>query len=864
MFAMKLRKSSSLGMRVVAGMMMWTGMAAADEFVSDFGGTPDRVWAGESYWANRLQDWRVHQHRLESVVDRPLPMRTVHLLTHRLRAETGSVDLSVRSGVVGDAQMAESSARGFLIGVGHGKMDHRAAALVHGRSGPGAGLFVGVDGGGRVFIRDFEAPPPSAESEASAHDGKTVPREIDLRVRLQPDGVGYQLTVSSHDPVTGRMLQEASQSGIAPERVAGTVALVGHPGPSETRYWYRDWRLAGSKVQAFPDDTCGPIIGAQHTLSRGVMKLTAQLMPIGDTEPQRVELMIQRAGQWTTVATADVVLPGWTAPFRIADWNDQVDTPYQVMWNEHAWSGTIRRDPVDKPTLVVAGFTGNHNNSRSVAGGRDAMEPATQGNWMTDLWFPHADLVRATTHHQPDVLFFSGDQVYEGSSPTFPDIRNIQLDYLYKWYLWCWAYRDLTRDIPTVTLPDDHDVYQGNVWGQGGRKAPKGQNSGGYVHSAEFVKMVDRTQTSHLPDPFDPTPVDQGIGVYYTAMTYGRVGFAVIEDRKFKSGCEGPGLPSLKGSRSDHVVTEDPAVLDVPGLTLLGDRQLDFLHEFAGNWRGQDMKMCLSQTIFANVATHHGGMQWMTADMDSNGWPQTGRNKAVDALRRGFVFHLAGDQHLATVVHHGIEQHGDAMWSMCVPSIANFYPRAWAPLLGPTDRYHPPALADYTGDRRDGFGHPVTVYAATNPGHSMGHEPAALHDGMPGYGIVRMNKLDRTITLECWPRFADPARDAQYVGWPITIQQTDNYGRAAVAYLPTLEIQGLAHPVVQLIDEDRDEVVYTLRIQGHRFRPKVFKPGAYTIKVGDPDTNQWQTLPGVVALPPDQDQSLPVSFAPGS
>ena len=35
--------------------------------------------------------------------------------------------------------------------------------------------------------------------------------------------------------------------------------------------------------------------------------------------------------------------------------------------------------------------------------------------------------------------------------------------------------------------------------------------------------MVERTQTAHLPDPVDPTPVDQGIGVYFTELVWGRV-----------------------------------------------------------------------------------------------------------------------------------------------------------------------------------------------------------------------------------------------------------------------------------------------------------------------------------------------------
>ena len=69
----------------------------------------------------------------------------------------------------------------------------------------------------------------------------------------------------------------------------------------------------------------------------------------------------------------------------------------------------------------------------------------------------------------------------------------------------------------------------------------------------------------------------------------------------------------------------------------------------------------------------------------------------------------------------------------------------------------------------------------------------------------------------------------QYEGWPITVKQTDNYGRKAVAYLPTLKIKGLNDPVVQVVEEASGEVVYTLRIKGSEFRPKVFARGKYSI-----------------------------------
>jgi len=47
--------------------------------------------------------------------------------------------------------------------------------------------------------------------------------------------------------------------------------------------------------------------------------------------------------------------------------------------------------------------------------------------------------------------------------------------------------------------------------------------------------MGQRTQCGHNPDPYDPTPVDQGITVYYGAFRYGGVRFAILEDRKFKT-----------------------------------------------------------------------------------------------------------------------------------------------------------------------------------------------------------------------------------------------------------------------------------------------------------------------------------------
>jgi hypothetical protein len=102
-----------------------------------------------------------------------------------------------------------------------------------------------------------------------------------------------------------------------------------------------------------------------------------------------------------------------------------------------------------------------------------------------------------------------------------------------------------------------------------------------------------------------------------------------------------------------------------------------------------------------------------------------------------------------------------------------------------------------------------------------------------GFGIIRFQKPERTITMELWPRgclVSDPSC-SQYPGWPITINQLDNYGRAPEAYLPTLRISGRVDPVVQVRSEPEGEIIYTLRIKGTQFQPWVFEEGTYTIQV---------------------------------
>jgi hypothetical protein len=106
--------------------------------------------------------------------------------------------------------------------------------------------------------------------------------------------------------------------------------------------------------------------------------------------------------------------------------------------------------------------------------------------------------------------------------------------------------------------------------------------------------------------------------------------------------------------------------------------------------------------------------------------------------------------------------------------------------------------------------------------------------------VVRFRKKAREIVMECWPRFVDVTKPGatQYAGWPLTVTQEDNYGRRALAWLPAVKAN-VDNPVVQVIDEATGEVVYTLRIKGREWRPKAFRVGPHTIRVGRGD-GKWK------------------------
>ncbi len=559
----------------------------------------------------------------------------------------------------------------------------------------------------------------------------------------------------------------------------------------------RWWELENPKLKVPRDQV---IAFAVYTHDRGTLKLTAQFYPLLPEEPKQAILELQTDGQWREAATRPIHEIGWSAHFRIEAWDNRQDVPYRVRHGEAAlFEGLIRKDPIDKPVIVVGSLS--CNSSR------------TPG--------PRPRIIDNLKQIDPDLLFFAGDQSYHHKEHTFG------------WIEFGTQFKELLRDRPVITIPDDHDVGQSNIWGENGKKAATPQGpGGGFFYPARYVNMVQRCQTWHLPDAFDPRPIGRGIGVYFTNLRVGGIDFAIIEDRKFKSGPKGK-IPKM-GPRPDHIIDPayDPAAVDLPELQLLGERQLKFLDAWSQDWTGAQMKCVLSQTAFAGAVHLHGTPDnRLIADLDCNGWPQTGRNRALAAIRRAWAPHLCGDQHLAVVVQHGIDQHRDGPFGFTNPAIVNtIYGRWWHPA---DERPGPSSVPDsplkWTGDYRDGLGNRITMLAYANPEDRTDELKRA-----DGFGVVRFDKQNRTITFECWPRFADVNQGdtTQFPGWPITVNMRDNDGRSPVGHLPELVVSGASQPVIQVKNEQGGEILYTVRAASQRFRPPVFADGTYTVRIG--------------------------------
>lgn len=774
------------------------GQSGEVRWESVFSVPPDvtRPWLGVRLWSNRLQDWRLHGGRIECLAGGPNDLgRTVALLTHEVGPGRASGHFRVRSGAL------ELSGRGgfggYLVGVGGGLLDYRASALAQKASGESGGFWCGYEADGRIRFRDHSSEadplgyePLEAETvEIEEPVFRNLSEEVTLQLDIEPDERGrFDVRLLALDGATGELRAGAVRRGVREQDVSGGVALASSPLPEgRARFWFRDVQSGGDKIVVRQDRVIGPILSTMYSLNRNVLKMSAQLMPLSEREPRTVRLEVRSVGaEWREVAQSPWG-GGYTALLRVDNWDSSRVWDYRVRYRDsagidHEHIGVVQSDPKDEPGFTIAHLSCVMPTARGLEGGTGETEiPVAEplGRYTSkNLHFPHTELIGNILSHKPRLLVCAGDQIYEGNPTSADAPDNPTLDYLYKWYLWAWAFRDLTRSTPTIVQTDDHDIYQGNLWGNGGRAAPteiidvsgraervRDQNRGGYVYGPEFINLVQRTQSGHNPDPYDPTPIEQDIGVNYGMFKFGGISFAFLEDRKFKT---------------SPIQGQD---LDVHEAQLLGARQETFLEAWGHDDEGVDGRICLTQSLFACLQTSPRGQALL--DWDANGQPKLHRDRAITLLRDAGALVLSGDQHLGSLIRHGIDSHTDAVIQFTGPAGVSFWQRWFEPRGVLANGSGGP----YTGDFTDAFGNKLRVHAVANPKITFayyrrfkGGRSQALGDQRlksEGYGIVRVRRTAREYVLECWPRAVDPTQPEakQFTGWPFRLGFDECDGR---------------------------------------------------------------------------------------
>ncbi|WP_129640753.1 MULTISPECIES: alkaline phosphatase D family protein [Steroidobacteraceae] len=732
-------------------------------------GDVERVWLGEAFWANRLQDWRLANGRIECLNGREsFEARTVALLTRSMNRKRAPARISVRLGLV---EPGRPGFAGFLLGIGAGKLDYRSCALAHARGGEGGGFMAVMDDRGELCFRDFSADQRAnafvpQKRDAHQSTGALGSREIVLACCIEPAGRGrFNVELVARDGATGEKIGFALRRDVAERELCGGISLISSP-PSQqagARWWFSEVATGGAKIDEHPERALGPVMGCLHSLNRNVLKLTAQLLPVSAKEhcELRLDYRALPRGHWIQGPRA-ALGDGYVAAFRLDRWD--ADTPHQYRIIDPAcadrvlYEGRIAADPASKRELRIALYSCILPTARRLD--EDSYDPwiaeeRVPGRYTPEnILFPHRRLIANCDRHDPDLYVFCGDQFYEGyPTRSARDTSEAKLDTLYRWYLWYWAFRDCVRDKPTIVLADDHDVLQGNLWGNAGAgsRLPR-EEDGGFKWSKDLIRMIYRIEQGHNPDSYDPTPIEYDIPVGYGEFVYGGVSFCLLEDRKFKSPPDMSVAPaSARGE-------------------LLGPRQEEFL-EYWSRTSTDLPKICLTASVWASAQTDHEGQPLL--DYDSNGYPPDGRTRAVKLLARAKALVLTGDQHLALLARQGIEGHDDGPLFFAGPAAAAFWQR-WFEGRGKlrNRRDDDPDTGDFT----DAFGNRMRILAAANPkiphaefqrrNRTWGKFLSDSRMKSEGYGLIRVDHRSRTARIECWPWDQDPHSGRQFAGWP--------------------------------------------------------------------------------------------------
>ncbi len=389
----------------------------------NFDNIGDRVWVGEDFWTVPIEDWQLKDGRIEC--GSQVQNAAVSLLPYVLGEKKEDFSFSVDMGLLNEGSVKIAS--GISIGVeAIEEADIRSAIYF------GSGINAGVNLEGFAFLgqqtqklpENFDFKMLSLNLNGSYKTGSLI---LALSVLDNDDNSIAEIIYEPETDIRG-IIQLKNNILVRP-------AKSGIPG-----FWFDNISFEGPKFQKNTDNSFGPIFWTMYTTNAKVLKLTAQMPPLGPTDNKEVLLQLKKDNMWAKVSSATVSTDSRIATFKLDNWDMSRETEYRVS-HEYInsqgkkviaeYDGIIQKEPVDRP-LRVGALTCQYH-----------------------YGFPYSPLVKNLNLSNPDLLYFSGDQIYEqnGGYPIKKEPEDTAiLNYLGKWYMFGWAFGDLMRNVPQFVL----------------------------------------------------------------------------------------------------------------------------------------------------------------------------------------------------------------------------------------------------------------------------------------------------------------------------------------------------------------------------------------------------------------------------
>lgn len=825
-----------------------------------------RTWLGPDFYASQSEDWMLSEGKIECRTG--APNRYVYFLTREIDPAGQQLDISFRAAV--PALPEKIRTRNYLavrLGIKGEGGDFREAAV------RGQGLDLGLTTEGLLFIGELESVSSDETLEIIK---KAMEREIEFRVRINREGQASKLRVSVINPDTGKVLDELEDLNLPAEKIRGGMALVASfpeakPTGSVPVCLFYDLRTEGDMLKFFEERKFGPVAFTLYTISRKVLRLSAQMIPGSISPDTRVLLEIQGDEGWEIVSEREINTDTWQAFFRVSGWPVDRDVPFRIRLEKKpgqdecpVYSGVIRKEPHDKEKIRLAVLGQNQEQS-----------------------FPHAGVVSALKEFDPDILFFAGNQVYGRPLQFWREkltAEQARREYFRQWLLFGWAFSDLLKEHPAVLIPEARDFFQLKLWGEGGKPSAieSGsdliglQDGGGFLLPEEFIKLVLLTQTAHLPADGENNSSDRLHFYGFSEMNYAGLSLAVVNDRINRS-APVPMFPEaqIRNGWPLNPSFDPKKAAGLKEARLFSSEQLERLRNWVVDWTdGAWMKALLTSGAFVSLITLPEGqageeLLWQlaplrpgeypvsdvpVADFNSGGWPQPARDEIISLCRKALAVHVCGSGGPPAALKYGLNSSEDAVAAMVAPPIQASQAIRWAPTLKAKSMRVKENLPSSIAE--DAFGNKFSVMAVTNP---VGDDRISGLKSISGFGLVTFEEKSRQIIFESY-RLDGENRAELMPGWPVVIRQIENDGRKPAGYLPLLKFSGMENPVVQVVDERTGEAVYCYRISGTELRPPVFRSGIYSIRCGEPGTEKWRELKALKPQPEAVKKTIQVDF----